>query len=46
VPAQTGCNIGEHAARLAPRFPQVLAQILIEEAADLVTEGFILWAER
>jgi len=46
VPAHTGCNIGEHAARLATGFAQIFAQIFVKETADLVTEGFILVAER
>ena len=40
VPAHTGCNVGEHAARLAAGLAQILAQIFVKEAADLVAKGF------
>jgi hypothetical protein len=46
VPPQTGCNVGEHAACLAAGFAQIVAQIVVEEAADLAAEGLVLGAER
>jgi hypothetical protein len=39
VPAHTGCNVGEHAAVLRPA-SRIVAQIFVEEAADLVAERF------
>src|SRR5262249_37533695 len=46
VPSQTGCNLGERAAGLATSLAQIVAEIVVQEAAHFVAEGFIFGAER